>query len=131
MSIEIAVLWAATVMEVAGVGAILVGAVVATLRYVARLGAQAVGASAYHDYRQTLGRAILLGLEFLVAADIIRTVAVHPTFTSAGVLAVIVLIRTLLSMSLQVELEHRWPWQGAEARASGAGARAAPAVAPE
>jgi uncharacterized membrane protein len=52
-----------------------------------------------------------LGLEFLVAADIIRTVAVSPTFQSAGVLAVIVLIRTFLSMALQVEIDGRWPWQ--------------------
>jgi uncharacterized membrane protein len=52
-----------------------------------------------------------LGLEFLVAADIIRTVAVSPTFQSAGVLAIIVLIRTFLSMALQVEIDGRWPWQ--------------------
>jgi len=61
--------------------------------------------------RQRLGRAILLGLELLVAADIIRTVAVTPTFTSAGVLGIIVVIRTFLSFSLEVELEGRWPWQ--------------------
>ena len=65
----------------------------------------------YRAYRQNIGRAILLGLEFLVAADIIRTVAVSPTFRSAGVLAIIVLIRTFLSMALQLELEGRWPWQ--------------------
>ncbi|MGN0123357.1 MAG: DUF1622 domain-containing protein, partial [Rhodococcus sp. (in: high G+C Gram-positive bacteria)] len=52
-----------------------------------------------------------LGLEFLVAADIIKTVAVTPTFTSVGVLAVIVLIRTFLSWSLQLEIDGRWPWQ--------------------
>ncbi|MDQ0770427.1 putative membrane protein [Pseudarthrobacter defluvii] len=67
--------------------------------------------SFYRSYRQLLGRSILLGLELLVAADIIRTVAVTPTFVSVGVLAVIVLIRTFLSFSLELEITGRWPWQ--------------------
>jgi uncharacterized membrane protein len=67
----------------------------------------------YRSYRQLLGRSILLGLELLVAADIIRTVAVTPTFESVGVLAIIVLIRTLLSFSLELEITGRWPWQKA------------------
>ena len=57
------------------------------------------------------GRAILLGLELLVAADIIGTVAITPSFESLGILALIVLIRTFLSFSLEVEIEGRWPWQ--------------------
>ena len=65
----------------------------------------------YREYGQLLGRSILLGLELLVAADIIRTVAVTPTFTSVGVLAVIVVIRTFLSFSLELEITGRWPWQ--------------------
>jgi len=65
----------------------------------------------YRAYRQLLGRSILLGLELLVAADIIRTVAVTPTFESVGVLAIIVLIRTFLSFSLELEITGRWPWQ--------------------
>ncbi|TLM84086.1 DUF1622 domain-containing protein [Pseudarthrobacter sp. NamE5] len=65
----------------------------------------------YRSYRQLLGRSILLGLELLVAADIIRTVAVTPTFESVGVLAIIVLIRTFLSFSLELEITGRWPWQ--------------------
>ncbi len=56
-------------------------------------------------------RGILLGLELLVAGDIIRTVAIAPTFSSVGVLAVIVVIRTFLSFSLEVELTGHWPWQ--------------------
>ena len=64
----------------------------------------------YREVRQGLGKAILLGHELLVAGDIIRTVAVSPTFKSAGVLAVVVAIRTFLSISLEVELEGRWPW---------------------
>lgn len=66
---------------------------------------------ALRTYRQGVGRAILLGLEFLVAADIIRTVAVEPSFAGAGVLAIIVIIRTFLSFSLELELTGRWPWQ--------------------
>jgi uncharacterized membrane protein len=65
----------------------------------------------YRRFRQDLGRGILLGLEFLVAADIIRTVAVTPTLQSVAVLGLIVVIRTFLSMALQVEVEGRLPWQ--------------------
>lgn len=65
------------------------------------------------DFRSSLGRSILLGLEFLVAADIINTVAVEPTIQSLLVLAGIVLIRTFLSFSLEVEIDGRWPWQKA------------------
>ena len=67
----------------------------------------------YRRLRQDIGRGILLGLELLVAADIIRTVAIDPTLESVSVLGLIVLIRTFLSMALQVELEGRWPWQNA------------------
>jgi len=62
-------------------------------------------------FRSDLGRSILLGLEFLVAADIINTVAVAPTLRSLAVLAGIVLIRTFLSFSLEVEIDGRWPWR--------------------
>jgi uncharacterized membrane protein len=96
----------------AGVAVIVCGALIATGVFAHRLLKRREDFStAYRLYRQSLGRAILLGLEFLVAGDIIRTVAVSPTFTSVGVLAVIVLVRTFLSFSLEVELEGRWPWQ--------------------
>lgn len=72
-------------------------------------------AAGIREYRQSLGRAILLGLEFLVAGDIIRTVVVTPTVTNVAVLALIVLVRTFLSMALELELEGRWPWQRAAA----------------
>ena len=65
----------------------------------------------YRSFRQEVGRAILLGLELLVAADIIRTVALSPTLESVAVLTGIVLVRTFLSFSLEVELTGRWPWQ--------------------
>jgi uncharacterized membrane protein len=102
-----------------GVGAIVVGVAVATLFFALNLQRDwGEREGSYRLYRQGIGRAILLGLEVLVAADIIRTVAVSPTFESVGVLAVIVVVRTFLSMTLQVELEGRFPWQHA---ASGAG----------
>ena len=104
---------AGTAAEIAGVALIVGGLVVATVRYVVRPGA---AVSPYQRYRQDLGRAILLGLEVLVAADIVRTVAFTPTMDSVLVLALIVAIRTFLSWSLALELEGRWPWQrGAEA----------------
>ncbi len=65
----------------------------------------------YRVFRQEVGRAILLGLELLVAADIIRTVAVSPTIESVAVLSGIVVVRTFLSFSLEVELTGMWPWQ--------------------
>ena len=70
-------------------------------------------AARYTRLRHDLGRAILLGLEVLVAADIVRTVAFAPTMASVGVLALIVAIRTFLSWSLALELDGRWPWQRA------------------
>ncbi len=98
-------------VDVAGVLVIVVGGVVATGLFVRRSLRGADFPVAYRSYRQSLGRAILLGLEFLVAGDIIRTVAVSPTFASVGVLAAIVVVRTFLSFSLTVELEGHWPWQ--------------------
>lgn len=68
----------------------------------------------YRRLRRDIGRGILLGLEFLMAADIIRTVAVTPTMQGVLVLGVIVLIRTFLSMALEVELQGQWPWTRAQ-----------------
>ena len=95
--------------ELAGVGLILGGLLVATARY--GLLRPSEGSSRYQRYRHDLGRGILLGLEVLVAADIVRTVAFTPTMNSVAVLAMIVVIRTFLSWSLSLELEGRWPWQ--------------------
>jgi uncharacterized membrane protein len=67
---------------------------------------------AYQRYRADLGRAILLGLELLVAADIAGTVAAPLDLQNIGALALVVLIRTALSFSLEVEINGRWPWQG-------------------
>src|SRR6266545_599095 len=84
---------------------------IASARYL--VAPKKVDATRYQRYRQDLGRAILLGLEVLVAADIVRTVAFTPTMDSLIVLAMIVAIRTFLSWSLALELEGRWPWQRA------------------
>jgi uncharacterized membrane protein len=96
-------------VDAAGVAVMIAGVLVAAVLAVGRRPG-AASADRYRGFRQSLGKAILLGLELLVAADIIRTVAVSPTFRSAGVLAIIVAIRTFLSFSLEVELEGRWPW---------------------
>nr|WP_284048068.1 DUF1622 domain-containing protein [Marinobacter sp. ATCH36] len=67
--------------------------------------------SVFQELRQSLGRGILVGLEFLIASDIIYTVAVELTFETIGVLAIVVLIRTFLSFTLEVEMYGKWPWQ--------------------
>jgi uncharacterized membrane protein len=69
----------------------------------------------YARYRIVLGKALLVGLELMVAADIIRTVALDLTFTSVALLGGIVLVRTFLGWTLAVEVEGRWPWQKAKA----------------
>jgi uncharacterized membrane protein len=99
-------------VDALGVLIIVIGAVVATGRFLANR--QIDFGSSYRAYRQGLGRAILLGLEFLIAGDIIRTVVVAPTLENVLILALIVIIRTFLSMALQLEVEGRWPWNRAE-----------------
>jgi len=101
---------AGSAAEIAGVLLIVGGLLFASGRY---LLARSDGAPRYERYRQDLGRAILVGLEVLVAADIVRTVAFTPTMNSVAVLAMIVAIRTFLSWSLALELDGRWPWQRA------------------
>jgi uncharacterized membrane protein len=97
------------VLDAVGVAVICVGALLAAGIAVGRLIRK--NPATYKLFRGQLGRAILLGLELLVAADIIRTVAVTPTAQSVAVLAGIVLIRTFLSWSLELEITGRWPWQ--------------------
>ncbi len=92
-----------------GVFVIIGGALLATVRLVLR-GLRNTG-NYYALYRQDVGRAILLGLEFLIAGDIIRTVVVAPTMQNVAVLWLIVLIRTFLSLSLQLEIEGKLPWR--------------------
>lgn len=96
-------------MELLGIGVLVVGIGLSLLRFGVALVSR--HDDAYVRARQAIGRSILLGLEILVAGDIIRTVAVSPTFTTVGVLAAIVAIRTFLSFTLEMEISGSWPWQ--------------------
>jgi uncharacterized membrane protein len=103
---------AALVIELLAVAVIVAAVVVlavkrGTVRYVYQVSAP----GAYESYKHQLGKALLLGLELLVAADVVRTVALDPTLKNVGVLGLLVLIRTFLSWSLTVEIDGRWPWQ--------------------
>ena len=99
-------------IDAAGVVVIVTGAAIAFVVTAVRLSRHE--SDVYRRFRQQLGQTILLGLELLVAGDIVRTVAASPNLTSVAVLAAIVLIRTFLSFSLEVELTGRWPWQKRE-----------------
>jgi uncharacterized membrane protein len=100
------------VVELAGVGIIVIGLAAALAAYALRgLRRGPPAADSYEQLRGNVARAILLGLEVLVAGDIIRTVAVDPSAESVAILGGIVLIRTFLSFTLTVEATGRWPWQ--------------------
>jgi uncharacterized membrane protein len=100
-------------VEIIGIVTLVMGLVAALVRAgLVLTGGQGME-EAYRIVRTVFGRSILLGLEFLVAADIIRTVAVQPSLENVAVLGLIVLIRTFLSFSLEVEIDGRWPWQSA------------------
>lgn len=97
-------------IEVGGIAVIVLGILGASVVIVRQVLQGRSPTDAFNLYRSSIGRAILLGLEFLVAADIISTVAIEPTLESLMILGGIVLIRTFLSFSLEVEIEGRWPW---------------------
>jgi len=101
----------AKLLEIAGVAIILAGVVLASAWFVREGWSSRDWRSSYERYRANLGRGILLGLELLVGADIIGTITAPLTFTSVGLLAMIVVIRTFLSFSLETEIEGCWPWQ--------------------
>ena len=102
-------------IEVLAVAIILVSVLYGTVRFLIwSLKIQMAEEERFTRYKQTLGRALLLGLEILVAADVVRTVALEPTLQSVTVLGLLVVIRTFLSWSLVVEIEGRWPWQPAK-----------------
>jgi uncharacterized membrane protein len=104
----------ATAFEVVGVGVLVLGSIIAVVHYVVTLIRSRKNHVAYRDLRLDLGRAILVALELLIVADIIRSVAIDPTFASVGVLGLIVLVRTFLSWSLEVEIDGVWPWDRAK-----------------
>ncbi|HET6934922.1 MAG TPA: DUF1622 domain-containing protein, partial [Candidatus Angelobacter sp.] len=90
--------------------AVIVGSIIfGSIRFLVQLSQQAT--NPYRAYKELLGRTLLLALEFLVAADVIRTVALDPSPRNIGVLGALVVIRTFLSWSVVVEIEGRWPWQ--------------------
>lgn len=93
-----------------GVAIIVIGVLSALTVYLVRLAGSRDRVALYQETRKSIGRAILLGLEFLIAGDIIRTVATTPSFQSVGILGLIILIRAFLSMTLEFETEGRWPW---------------------
>lgn|SRR5690348_15179627 len=113
MSLDHIATTAGRAVELIGISVLVVGAGLAAVAFVLRLLRGRSFRDSYHELRADLGRAILLGLEFLVIADIIGTVAVEPTLRNLSVLAVIIAIRTLLSFALELEVSGRWPWQKA------------------
>ena len=106
-------------IEVLAVAVIVIAIVFGTGRFLLHLRSRRV--DAYQSYKTHLVKALLLGLEFLVAADIVRTVALDATLTNVAMLAALVVVRTFLSWSLVVEIEGRWPWQPAGPRQSHTG----------
>ena len=98
-------------LEIVGAGALALGFVIATVNFVRQM--RALGTlPAFHLYRQALARVVLIGLEILVAATIIKTITIDPTPAALGKLAVMIAIRTILSWTTALEMTGRWPWQG-------------------
>jgi uncharacterized membrane protein len=108
---------AVEVVEAAAVMLMLIGLALSTARYLHGFSGKDRKA-AYAIYRRDLGRSLLLTLEFLIAADIIETVAIEKTLQSVGILGALVVVRTFLSFALEVELSGRWPWQSASSTSS-------------
>jgi uncharacterized membrane protein len=106
------------IIDIAGVVVIATGALIGVVTFLRDLARQVQIIDAYGRLRTFLGRSLLLGLEFLVAGDVIKTVAIEPTRESVIVLAIIVLVRTVLSLSIDVEIDGRWPWQAAQQEAA-------------
>ena len=109
-----AIRWVAVGIEALAIAIIVLGAIVTTAHFLNRLLKESFDES-YRRFRSDFGKAILLGLEFLIASDIVGTVAVGPTYQDLGVLALLVVIRTFLSFALELEITGRWPWQRTEA----------------
>jgi uncharacterized membrane protein len=104
--------WAALGIEVVGAVVIIAGVLrVAITRGTVRFLFKLDEPGAYDTYKHQIGRTLLLGLEFLVAGDVVRTVALEPTLDNVMVLGLLVLVRTFLSWTLAVEIKGRWPWQ--------------------
>jgi uncharacterized membrane protein len=115
-SLRTAIDFSASAIEALAVATIVIAIAFGTLRFLWHLQQQRQGA--YERYKTHLGRSLLLGLEFLVAADIIRTVALEPTMANVLMLGLLVVVRTFLSWALVVEMDGRWPWKEAAGRTS-------------
>jgi len=98
-------------LEVAGVAIIVLGALITFGVFLKRLIKEGGLEELVHQFRRDLGMAILLGLEFLIASDIVGTLAVSLSFQDLGLLGLLIVIRTFLSFTLQLETTGRWPWQ--------------------
>jgi uncharacterized membrane protein len=110
MSVRELINLAGLMLDLAGVAAIIFGVIWASASYIWQ---PKDTANSYRSFRKSVGRSILLGLEFLVGGDIIRTVSVErPALESVVALGVIVMIRITLSWAMEIELEGCWPWQG-------------------
>src|SRR5262249_10978335 len=119
--------WAALSIEVLGALVIVAGVLrVAITRGTVRYLFQLDKPGAFESYKHQMGRSLLLGLEFLVAGDVVRTVALEPNLTNVVVLGLLVLIRTVLSWSIAVEIEARWPWQARADKAAPDGTSGGP-----
>lgn len=104
---------AALIIELLAVAIIVSAVLVGMWRYLRHMVSErSLVGDRFNEYRMVLARALLLGLEILVAADIVKTVVLEPTLQSVGVLGLLVIIRIFLGWSLIVEMEGRWPWQG-------------------
>lgn len=107
-SIKLFVEWSATGIELVTIVLIIIASIFGTLRFVLHLNKSVP--DAYKQYKVHLGKMLILALEFMVAADIIRTVALDQTIQNVLILAILVTVRTFLSWSLTLEIEGRWPW---------------------
>jgi uncharacterized membrane protein len=103
--------WVAVGIESIAIGIIVAGAIITTIVFFLRVSKEKALDDCYRKFRSDFGKAILLGLEFLIASDIVGTVAIGPTYSDLGILALLVVIRTFLSFSLELEITGRWPWQ--------------------
>ena len=106
-----AINWVAVGIETLAIAVIVIGVILTTAVFIARAIKEGALDESYRKFRSDFGKAILVGLEFLIAADIVGTVAVGPTFRDLGVLGLLVLIRTFLSFALELEITGRWPWE--------------------
>lgn len=98
-------------IEMLAIAIIAIAIVFGTVRYLYRLFTRRPMANLFNQYRNRLAKAIILSLEVLIAADVVRTVVLEPTIQNIAFLGILVVVRTFLSWSLLVEIEGRWPWQ--------------------